>query len=232
MAKATAPIQEDEFELFVETNDFDQSVSQFRETQDHPMGTDTSKKRKVPHFEEQHREFTMFYLSSTEEFRNNSTVAGIKAESQDSKNDQGSYHVSVAPGDLHWPPVLTPSDFYTPAIVQTSDRTDHTDHSIGYRELTDIANSHLQRETNSFTGISTSAAGPTRTATPTLLPSLQSLPAPALYQCSSCGQLNPIAPFPPKESGDSSSYSLPTLAENSDFQDEMENRWKRQKRNY
>ena len=57
MAK-TPPIQEDEFELFVETNDFDQSVSQFRETHDHPMDTDTSKKRKVPHLEEQHREFT------------------------------------------------------------------------------------------------------------------------------------------------------------------------------
>ena len=170
----------------------------------------------------------IFYLASTEEFPNNSTVAGTKAESQDSKNDQGSYHVSVASGDLHWPPVLTPSDFSTPPIVQTSDRTDHTDRSFGYRELTDVANSHLQSE---ITGIATSATGPTRTATPTLLPSLQSLPSPALYQCSSCGQLNPIAPFAPRESGDSSSYSLPTLAEISDFQDGMENRWKRQKRN-
>jgi hypothetical protein len=128
---------------------------------------------------------------------------------KDNKNAHGhQIQTPMSGGTLHWPPVLTPSDFSKPTKAPAPAYADHYDHSIAHKECTNAQNSEGYNELNSPTKGSAPNTGPTQTATPNSYPSLHPLPAPALYQCLSCGQLNPTGFFPRAEGDDCTSYFL------------------------
>ena len=136
------------------------------------------------------------FLSSIAKCNNNFTAGGKRNKSQDNKDCHGhQQEACVAPGNLHWPPILTPRNFSNAA-------------NVGYGERTDSELSDLHRETNSLRGIPTPVIGAIQNATSNSLPGLQALPVPPLYQCLSCGQLNPVVSFPRAENDEDVPYFL------------------------
>ena len=212
MAEATTPTQRDGYQFFIEGDESQQSFERSMESQDHSIHTDNSKKRKHHHFEDQLREFTIVFCPQSAACNNTFTAGGKRNKSQDVKDCHGyQQEACVAPGNLHWPPILTPSNFSNAA-------------NVGYGERTDSELSDLHRETNSLRGIPTPVIGAIRNATSNSLPGLQALPVPPLYQCLSCGQLNPVVSFPRAENDEDVPYFLASSAGRNDPQgNELEN---------